>query len=170
MTLTRILPSLRRSLPDPINLEYWPEHTVVTPTDVIVSGISLLQLVETSGTPLVHNPSAATPITDSRPSASECKAILVVRIMSVGRSSANNLVVRTDAQPGNVRLIWSETRLINRASTARSDAIILGGEYAPEADPSASERVSAVDLPSDLRVGDLLAIPGRTNTAAGAPQ
>ncbi|THE06834.1 hypothetical protein E1I21_10270 [Microbacterium oleivorans] len=32
MTLTTVLPSLRRSIPDPIERRAWPEHTVAAPS------------------------------------------------------------------------------------------------------------------------------------------
>ena len=49
MTLTRILPTLRRSIPDPIAGDHWPAATVATITDVTVDGVSLLRVVESSG-------------------------------------------------------------------------------------------------------------------------
>lgn len=51
MTLTAILPTLRRSIPDPLQPGHWPEHTVPTVSDVVIGGVSLRRLVEISGTP-----------------------------------------------------------------------------------------------------------------------
>lgn len=169
MTLTRILPSLRRSLPEPINAEFWPERTIVTTTDVLVSGISLLRLAEVCGTPCVHSAAAVIPKTGGRPSSSERTAVVVVRITAVGHYATRNLVVQTDARLDNLRLIWSETRLINRASIARS-AMVLIDRRSPAADTSPSRDLLAVELPSDLWAGDLLAIPSRSITTTWAMQ
>jgi len=168
MTLTRFLPSLRRSLPEPIKAEFWPERTIATTTDVLVSGISLLRLAEACGTPCVHSAAAVIPRTGGRPSPSQRAAVLVVRITAVGHYATRNLIVQTDARLDNLPLIWSETRLINRASTARS-AMILIDRRSP-ADISSRDDVLAVELPSDLRVGDLLAIPSRSMTTTWAMQ
>jgi hypothetical protein len=51
MTLTAILPSLRRSIPDPLQPRRWPEHTVPTVSDVVIGGVSLRRLVDITGTP-----------------------------------------------------------------------------------------------------------------------
>jgi hypothetical protein len=93
----------------------------------------------------------------------------VVRITAVGHYATKNLIVQTDARLDNLRLIWSETRLINRASTARS-AMILIDRRSPAADTSPAHDLLAVELPSDLRVGDLLAIPSRSITTTWAMQ
>jgi hypothetical protein len=50
MTLTAIIPSLRTSIPDPLDVNLWPELTTATTTDVIVAGVSLLRLVEVCDT------------------------------------------------------------------------------------------------------------------------
>lgn len=169
MALTRILTSLKRSRPEPINAEFWPERTIATTTDVLVSGISLLRLAEVCGTPCVHSAAAVIPRTGGRPSPSQRAAVLVVRITAVGHYATRNLIVQTDARLDNLRLIWSETRLINRASTARS-AMILIDRRSPAVDTSPSHDLLAVELPSDLRVGDLLAIPSRSITTTCATQ
>ncbi|POH61338.1 hypothetical protein C3B61_18650, partial [Cryobacterium zongtaii] len=52
--------------------------------------------------------------------------------------------------------IWRETRLIGRASTVKSTtAILLSGE----SHETPSRGRGMVELPDDLREGDLLAIP-----------
>jgi hypothetical protein len=45
MTLTHILPTLRRTLADPISRDSWPEYTSTTPDDVTIAGLSLVTLV-----------------------------------------------------------------------------------------------------------------------------
>jgi hypothetical protein len=157
MTLTRQLPSLRRTLPDPLAVDLWPEATVATTIDVVVSGISLLRLVEVCGTPCTHSGAAVLPGTGGRPSPTARSTVTVMRVTDVALHPSGCLVVRTDAHLDNPTLIWSETRLIARVSTAHTHRMVLdrgavGGVLAQMAD---------VELPADLRVGDLLVIPSR---------
>jgi hypothetical protein len=167
MTLTRLLPSLRRTLPDPIAYDLWPEATVATTTDVVVSGISLLRLVEVCGTPCIHSGASVVPGANGRPSDSSKTAVLVVRVTAVALHASGKTVIETDARLDNLRLIWSETRLINRASTAHSGTVLIARRPVdPELAFTAD--VSSVDLPRDLRVGDLLAIPSRPITTTWA--
>lgn len=82
MTLTEILPTLRRSIPDPLNPRHWPEHTMPTTTDVIVGGVSLTRLVELSHTPALHTgdlPSRPTYLAGARDSGSDV-TVLIFRI------------------------------------------------------------------------------------------
>lgn len=158
MTLTRLLPSLRRTLPDPITYALWPEATIATTTDVVVSGISLLRLVEVCGTPCSHSGASIVPGTNGRPSDTATTAVVVVRITAVALHASGKTAIETDARLDTLRLIWSETRLINRASTAHSgDVLIACRPVGP--DLAFTSDVSTVDLPLDLKVGDLLAIP-----------
>lgn len=158
MTLTRMIPSLRATLPDPLLVDSWPEATFATTTDVVVSGISLLRLVEVCGTPCVHSGAAVIPHTDGRPSPTLRTAVLVVRITRAQPHHSGKLIVETDARLDDLRLVWSETRLIDRASTARSGAVLVAvSPIDPDLTGTASAR--ATELPLDLRPGDLLAIP-----------
>jgi hypothetical protein len=167
MTLTRLLPSLRRTLPDPLSHDLWPEATIATTTDVVVSGISLLRLVEVCGTPCIHSGAAVVPGTNGRPSDTAKTAVLVVRVTEVMPHASGNTVIETDARLDNLRLIWSETRLINRASTAHGGVVLIARR---PVDPELAftTDVASVDLPLDLRVGDLLAIPSRPITTTWA--
>ncbi|WP_125107151.1 hypothetical protein [Gulosibacter massiliensis] len=61
MTLTEILPTLRRSIPDPLEPQHWPEHTIPTTSDVVVGGVSLMRLVEITDTPAVLTGDLCTP-------------------------------------------------------------------------------------------------------------
>lgn len=167
MTLTRLLPSLRRTLPDPIALDLWPEATVATTTDVVVSGISLLRLVEVCGTPCIHSGASVVPGTDGRPSDTAKTAVLVVRVTESLLHASGKTVIETDARLDNLRLIWSETRLINRASTSYC-GIVLIARRPIDPDLAFTSDVASVDLPLDLRVGDLLAIPSRPITTTWA--
>jgi len=160
MTLTHLIPSLRRTLPDPLTSDLWPEGTVTTTTDVIVSGISLLRLVEVCGTPCIHSGAAVIAATGGRPSSTEKVAVLVVRITAAQLHASGSLVIETDARLEDLRLVWSETRLINRASTAHSGTVLVARR---PIDPhlALTADVSTAELPLDLRVGDLLAIPSQ---------
>ncbi|MBN9141462.1 MAG: hypothetical protein J0H23_11610 [Micrococcales bacterium] len=152
MTLTEVLPSLRRSLPDPLSIDSWPELTSVTTTDVVVCGISMVRLVELCGTPCVHTGAAVVPGTHGRPSPDADAAIVIVAVTAFcGPDQADGVFV--DGCLDRVPAIWSETRLINRASTAhhRSIPVRFGGD----------DRQARANLPADLRPGDLLAVPCR---------
>jgi hypothetical protein len=142
VTLTSLLPSLRKSIPDPFLVDRWPEWTHPTTTDVIVSGVSLLRLVELCDTPCVHIAAAVVPGTHGRPSDLEQASVIVARVVEMPRPDA--LVL--DADITRVVAHASEARLIGRASTQHS---------APFSLPDGSR----VTLPVDLRVGDLIAVP-----------
>ncbi|WP_106215133.1 hypothetical protein [Glaciihabitans tibetensis] len=158
MTLTRMIPSLRRSLPDPLSADLWPEATVATVTDVVVSGISLLRLVEVCGTPCVHSGAAVVPRTGGRPSTTDRTTVLVVRVTSVEHAPSGPVVVRTDARLDDPALIWLEARLIGRVSTAHNGLTLVACRpLEPDAGTGTNGR--AADLPQDVRAGDLLAIP-----------
>lgn len=40
VTLTDMMPSLRRTLPDPLDVDRWPEASHATTTDVVVAGVA----------------------------------------------------------------------------------------------------------------------------------
>ena len=156
MTLTSLLPTLRRILPDPIREAVWPEHTHATTTDVVVAGISLLRLVELCQTPCVHTGDAAISGAHTRSALRRDRAVVVVRVTAVLKNWDAAPVVLIDACLDTVPAVWSETRLIGRTSTAKATtAIVLGGD---SHQTSCTER-GVVALPADLREGDLLAIP-----------
>lgn len=46
MTLTQIMPTLRRSIPDPLHARSWPEHTTATVDDVVIA-VSVTDVVDT---------------------------------------------------------------------------------------------------------------------------
>ncbi|WP_382304778.1 hypothetical protein [Herbiconiux sp. UC225_62] len=156
MTLTTIIPSLRRSIPDPLSADRWPEHTVATTTDVLVAGISLLRLVELCGTPCVHTAAAVVPGTHGRPSPTAQACVVVVRILDVERmpadptASTRPLRVIVDGDLGHAHPVPSEARLVGRVSTARR----VVAECV-----SSDEQTVVVPVPEDIHVGDLLAVP-----------
>ncbi|MBF4571878.1 hypothetical protein ITJ64_05055 [Herbiconiux sp. VKM Ac-1786] len=141
MTLTSILPTLRASIPDPLTIDRWPEWTHPTTTDVIVSGVSMLRLVDICDTPCVHIAAAVIPGTHGRPSDREQASVVVARITSIDRLG----VLTLDADLGAVPAHLDEVRMIGRTSTRHTRPFQLGG--------------AAVTLPEDVAVGDLVAVP-----------
>ena len=159
MTLTTIIPSLRRSIPDPLSVDRWPEHTVATTTDVLVAGISVLRLVDLCGTPCVHTAASVVPGTHGRPSPSGQACVVVVRILEVERmpvtpsgGQAPVLRVVVDGELGHAHPVASEARLVGRVSTARR--VVVECESAEEGGSSL-----VIPAPEDLVVGDLIAVP-----------
>ncbi len=152
MTLTHILPSLRKSLADPINRDNWPEHTTTSTADVTIAGLSLVTLVQWCGTPCVHTAAAVIRGTNGRLSETELASVVVVRVISVSREN-DQLSVWVDAELDRCAAICSETRLIGRASTAHAGSAVLF----PASPDGTVHR--ALELPLDLAIGDLLAIP-----------
>jgi hypothetical protein len=152
MTLTHILPSLRRSIADPLDRDSWPEYTTTSPTDITIAGLSLTTLVDWCGTPCVHTAAAVIRGTGGRPSETELASVVVVRATSVARVNGQ-LTVWVDAELDRCAAMCSQARLIGRASTAHATTAILF-----PASPNATVH-RALELPSDLAEGDLLAIP-----------
>ncbi len=153
MTLTSILPSLRRSVPDPIDIDCWPELTHLTTTDVVVSGISMLRLAELCQTPCIHTAAAVIPGTHGRPSPLAEAAVVVTSITAIVRGVDGERIALIDACLEHVPAVWREARLVGRASTARPESFRV---LAARPDCAVG---AAIEVPGDLRVGDLLAIP-----------
>lgn len=151
MTLTHLMPSLRRTLPDPLARDRWPEFTVVSTTDVTIAGVSLLRLVDWCSTPCVHTAAAVLPGTNGRPSETELASVVVTRITAVLPGSGGEQQVRIDAELDGCRPVLTECRLIGRASTAHTRPVALQSASTGSAHP--------VSLPADLRVGDLVVVP-----------
>ena len=146
MTLTHLMPSLRRTLPDPLRADLWPEFTVATIDDVVTAGVSAVRLADLCGTPCVHTAAAVIPGTHGRPSPSALAAVLVTEVNTVDSTG-----VRVDAELSSDRLLLHEARLIGRASTARDEPVDLRWRSGS----------GSVTLPADIRQGDLLVIPCR---------
>ncbi|MFB2555319.1 hypothetical protein [Herbiconiux liangxiaofengii] len=145
MTLTSILPSLRASIPDPLAIDRWPEWTRPTTTDVIVSGVSLLRLVDICDTPCVHVAAAVVPGTHGRPSDREQASVVVARVTAA--PGAGVLVLDAEFASIAPSLHLGEARLIGRVSTRHSRPFVIEG--------------AEVSLPEDVAVGDLVAVPCR---------
>lgn len=154
MTLTHIMPSLRRTLADPIDQDCWPEFTTASPTDITIAGLSLVTLVQWCGTPCVHTAAAVIPGTHGRPSESEIASVVVVRVTSVNFDNGA-MSVWVDAELDRCAGIFTEARLIGRASTAHA----ISATLFPASPDSTAHR--ALELPTDLAEGDLIAIPCR---------
>lgn len=155
MTLTRILPTLRRSIPDPIAPDRWPEGTRATVGDVEVGGVSLLRLADLCGTPAVHIAPAAVPGSNGTVASPSIQmGVVVVRVVAASDDLGGRArTLRIDADLGALDPVWSEARLIGRASVARAVPTALGS--------ACDDRVSALmgDLAADLTTGDLVALP-----------
>jgi hypothetical protein len=148
-----MIPSLRRSIPDPLSIDRWPEWTQPTTTDVIVSGVSLLRLVDLCDTPCVHIAAAVVPGTYGRPSDIEQASVVVARVTQIPRPG----VLVLDADLDTVTAHLAEARLIGRASTRHSMPFELA--HSSRAGSGSLDVFSASVLPADVAVGDLIAVP-----------
>lgn len=166
MTLTTLLPTLRRSIPDPLNIDRWPELTSATTTDVIVSGVSMLRLVDICGTPCVHTAAAVIPRTGGRPSENLGATTVVLTVTAVQLDAAGVQRITLDGSLCRVQPVWSEARLIGRASTARAIAtsvVQVPGPWDTSHQHGTRDQHGDVSLPTgmpgDLVVGDLVIVP-----------
>lgn len=147
MTLTHVLPTLRQSLPDPLDRDRWPEFTSVTTSDVVIAGVSLVRLAEWCGTPCVHSAAAVIPGTGGRPSETELASAVLVSVAEVHRRPDGGLNVGLDGEFAAVAAETGQARLIGRTSTARDVMVHI--------------RAAVLELPGDLSEGDLIAVPVR---------
>lgn len=162
MTLTAVLPSLRRSLPDPLDHRLWPEHTVTAVDDVIVGAVSLVRLAQWEGTPCVMTGDLY------HPKARDVRArgvgtdvtVVVMRVVSLDEGDDRHGAA-VDAQLAALPARWGECRLIGRVSTARPRPVDLLGAARDGASLAQLDRTASATccLPGDLREGDLLAVP-----------
>jgi hypothetical protein len=145
MTLTHMLPTMRRSIPDPLSIDSWPEHTAARGDDVVIGGVSMLRLAELCDTPCVHTAAAVIPGTGGRASDTDIATVVVATVAEVEHGLAHRAIL--DAGLAACHAVISETRLIGRISPAASvpTRIGLGDGLAM--------------LPADLHDGDLVAIP-----------
>ncbi|MFW0788344.1 hypothetical protein [Gordonia sp. CPCC 205333] len=149
MTLTTILPTLRASIPDPIDLKRWPAGTRATVSDIVIDGQSASSVAGQRGTPCVFDAGEVFPWAGDH----DARGVVIVRVLAVGcvdesmPSYARSELI-LDAEPGRVAADWHEVRMIHRVSTAKVGVFSLAGR----------EPV-VVDLPVDIGVGDLLIAP-----------
>ena len=154
MTLTHILPSLRRSLPNPLDQDCWPEFTTTSSADVTIAGVSLTRLAEWCGTPCVHTAAAVVPGTGGLPSPDELTSVIVVRVVAVDLTGDGSADAWIDARLSDSRVVIQEARLIGRVSTAPDFSVRVKSPYD-------DTECDVVFLQSDLQRGDLVAIPCR---------
>lgn len=147
MTLTDILPTLRRTLPVPLSVDCWPELTAPTTVDVVMAGVSLLRFAELCGTPCVHGGAGVIAGTGGRPSQDADCSVIIAAVHQVD----NEANVRLDARLSALPVVWSEARLLGRISTAYVMEYAVSG-------PGGGAK-NRVTLPGDLRVGDVIAVP-----------
>jgi hypothetical protein len=151
MTLTSLMPSLRRSIPDPLNSPHWPEHTVATTSDVIVAAVSMTQLAKLVGTPLVHLGDEVHALDGVAHTPDGHCSVVVTTVTSIRTMPSGHIELTLDIDQACPGLELSEARLIGRSSVF----------------PAAHTRVHTVgdvlrhasDLPDDVAVGDLVAVP-----------
>jgi hypothetical protein len=160
MTLTHILPSLRRTIASPLRRDLWPNFTTTSTVDVTIAGVSLLRLVDWCGTPCVHT--APAPPAIARRRDSDMASVIVAKVLAVEPRAADpdgthlgagigTLDVWIDADLSGCSAFPSETRMIGRASTAHDTVVRLRSESGDFSAP--------FELASDIHFGDLLAIP-----------
>ncbi|RII91123.1 hypothetical protein DZF95_10710, partial [Clavibacter michiganensis] len=129
MTLTAILPSLRRSIPDPLAAALWPAGTVATTTDLRVGDVSLVALAAERGTPCPTTAAAVERGSSGRASDTVRASAVVLRILAVAPATAvAPRALLVDADVAGLACAWAEARLIGRASTAAARPAEIGGE------------------------------------------
>jgi hypothetical protein len=144
-----------------LHLDHWPERTTESEGDIFVAGLSLLRLADVSGTPAVLTAASVVPDSGGQSSDVRRSAVLVVRVVATAAHQTLGMIAQLDARLDNLRLVWPEARLIGRRSSARQRRWMLVRKPSEE-DMSTTRDVLPVDLPADLEMGDLLAIPSRS--------
>jgi hypothetical protein len=160
MTLTSVLPTLRRSIPSPFARDVWPAGAVPTLDDVVLEGVSVLRYVDLCGTPCVITGSAVIPLSGGMASSSEMTTILTASVVEVDRSGAEHTLV-LDAVLDIAEPSWHEARLIGRVSAAhdrRFDVRDAAGVAVADA---------TIIVPADLAPGDTISVPCRGGLSVG---
>lgn len=139
MTLTAILPTLRASIPDPLDKALWPANTRVTLTDVVIDDVSMCHLNELSGTPAVYR------------SRTWHGVVVVMRVLDAATTGHRRRSLSVDPMIEGAAPVWSELRLIGRVSTARVEATTVC--------ESSGRRSGPVMLPADISTGDIVVVP-----------
>lgn len=151
MTLTTVLPSLRASIPDQLDLDHWPEHTVATTKDILVAAVSLTELTHLLGLPFVH-------VSDEHRAASGAQrshdgqcSVLVTTVVSAGELPNHRIDVELDLPSHCVGVDFAQAHLIGRISVEPEGHVQVHTRDDRLRHPSA--------LPADAAAGDLVAIP-----------
>lgn len=156
MTLTAILPTLRASVPDPLDPSAWPAHTEPTVDDVRVAAVSMSRLAEVAGTPCVHSAEQAPPRYRSRDWTPRGMSVAVAAVTAVHRT-ADGVVVELDAVLPDCA-VTGEARLIGRRTTAAPVAVTVVTAASADVAVSAAA-VVRMTVPRDVAVGDLVCLP-----------
>jgi len=163
MTLTTLLPALRKSLLDTVRtpraearraaLEAWPAGTELTADDVLVDRTSMARLAEHYATPRVHVPVGAdvTRIDRFWGEAPARSVVLAHVEDAVPRLGDDARQAWLDADLGGCAALVERARLVGRESGAPPRRFTLH--------PAPGRGGPAVLLPRDLHRGDVLAIP-----------
>ncbi|WP_240183659.1 hypothetical protein [Leifsonia aquatica] len=145
-------------MPNPLGRDLWPEFTTTSIDDVTVAGVSLTRLAEWCNTPSVHTAAAVIPGTGGMPSPTETTSVIVTRVIEINTAADGAIDIWIDARLTESNAVICELRLIGRVSTA-SDAC---ARIHPVGESVGS--LAVPEVVSDLRVGDLLAIPCQGTT------
>lgn len=133
-------------------VDLWPAFTTFASDDIVVAAVSLTRLVEWCGTPCVHTADAALPGSDGHPSGTEMASVVIARVVAVQWRSDLRMHVTIDADLDGCRPILSEARVIGRQPTVHRSTATLEAM-------GAEDFAFAAQLPSDVAVGDLVAVP-----------
>ena len=156
MTLTAILPTLRASVPDPLDRSAWPAHTEPTVDDVRVAAVSMSRLAEVAGTPCVHSAEQAPPRYRPRDWTPRGMSVAVAAVTAVHRT-ADGVVVELDAVLPDCA-VTGEARLIGRRTTA-APVVVTVEAPAPADMVVSAAAVVRMTIPRDVAVGDLVCLP-----------
>jgi hypothetical protein len=92
---------------------------------------------------------------------------LVAQVQAVDRHVSGRMVALLDCRLDSLPFAWSEARLFNRPSRARMRTWLVIRRPS-RVDMVYSDDVLAIRLPADLRLGDLLVVPSRSQVAVDA--
>jgi len=154
VTLTDIMPTLRMSIPDPIDLTAWPPQTATTTDDVVVESLSMHRVADLLGTPCEWT-------TTSGPTVG-CARVVLCRVSAVVHDGDEPIAL-VDCAAAHIGADWTHARLIDRISVAYKGLFRVLGDgstaHSRPDRPAASVDGPTVSLPRDLQVGDLLIVP-----------
>jgi len=156
VTLTAILPTLRASLPEPMDPALWPAYTETTTDDVLVAAVSMVRLAGLTGTPCVHTAEQAPPRYRPRSWSPRDVSVAVASVVRVRRSRTGVVLLELDAVLPPFAVL-DQVRLIGRVSTAAPTRTSVVMPY-DGSDGEPFHRLPA-PLPADVREGDLLCFP-----------
>lgn len=153
MTLTSILPTLRRSIPSPLSRDAWPARTAPTCDDIVVGGVSVTRYIELCGLPAVMTAPAVIPLSGGMPSPTAATTVLILEVSAARPADEVAALVLAAAFDDGLHPVWTEARLLARVSGAPDHRFAVCGS------DGARLPGVAVVLPADVRPGDLVAVP-----------